>query len=147
MEGDRVRIEVVNKTDPDTLSWTYGTAVYTLVNGGSPMFMGFEEVISGSGDPIMLKKFEDLSVDTPVVSVSDGLLDLLWWWTPGAKGYNIYSSNDPYGPFTYIDFVETTWSPLCSWQTSVSGSKDFYKIVATNDLQKSNSVTIEVKEK
>jgi hypothetical protein len=63
-------------------------------------------------------------IEAPVVAVtSDGWI--YWNAVPGASSYNIYSSDEPYGPFTLYVTVNTL-----SWGPPMTEIKKFYYVTA-----------------
>jgi len=78
--------------------------------------------------------YEDFNLLTSPVnftsSASDGTITLSWDAVSGATGYNIYSSDDPYGTFE-IDTMGTLNGT--QWNSDASVSRKFYKVTATDE--------------
>jgi hypothetical protein len=117
----------------------------TIDNSSSTIYKGFEPIIAGSGNPGYL----DMSAVVPLTGVNvavreeSGNIVLEWGMAGGdVTGYNIYSSNDPYGFFSYV----TTTSDI-SWSTAASENKKFFYVVSTNAKSSVPPKTITVKEK
>lgn len=107
--------------NPDSLSYSC-----VLDNSASPIFLGFEPLIAGSGEPVRLDM--EWKPCDPVVTIvnSEGTVVTVSWeeyWK--ATGYNLYWSDDPYDGFEYVTTTTET-----SWQFSVVGSKKFYRVTA-----------------
>ena len=112
-------------------------------NSSSTIYYGFEDQITGSGAPWPV----DMSNIIPLTGVDvstreeSGNIVLEWGWAgEDVTGYNIYSSDEPYGTFSYV----TTTSNL-SWSTAASESKKFFYVVSTNAKNAVPEKTIDIK--
>jgi hypothetical protein len=114
-------------------------------NTSSTIYYGFEDQIPGTGAPwsVGMDHIIPLTgVDVTVREESGNIV--LEWGTAGedVTGYNIYSSDDPYGTFSYIDTTVNI-----SWSTAASENRKFFYVVSTNAKSLAPPKTIEVKEK
>ncbi len=116
----------------------------TIDNSSSTIYKGFEPIIAGSGNPGYL----DMSAVVPLTGVDVAVREengniVLEWGMAGydVTGYNIYTSDDPYGTFSYI----TTTSNL-SWSTAATENKRFFYVASTNAKNSEQPKTITVKE-
>jgi hypothetical protein len=114
-------------------------------NTSSTIYYGFEDQIPGTGAPwsVGMDHIIPLTgVDVTVREESGNIV--LEWGTAGedVTGYNIYSSDDPYGTFSYIDTTVNI-----SWSTAASENRKFFYVVSTNAKSSAPPKTIEVKEK
>ena len=66
-----------------------------------------------------------------VTSISDTNLIVDWDVSMNATGYDVYSSDDPYGDFTFTDSVSTN-----QYIIPIANAKLFYYIIATNEYTK-----------
>ena len=62
-----------------------------------------------------------------VTSISTGNLIIDWDVSTDATGYDVYSSDDPFGTFTFVTTVGTN-----QYTVAADQAKLFYYIVATN---------------
>jgi hypothetical protein len=113
---------------------------YVLDPSSSPVFLGFESIIPGSGQPITLDMDYVASPTNTVVTVSADSVSVSWDASVGAVSYDIYSSTDPYGTFAYTATTSQT-----SWQIVSTEPKKFYYVVAKDSAKKKALETIEVK--
>jgi len=114
-------------------------------NSNSTIYKGFETVIPGTEMPGYL----DMSEVIPLTGVDPSIREesgniVLEWVMAGedVTGYNIYSSDEPYGTFNYV----TTTSNI-SWSTAATENKKFFYVVSTNAKSSTPPKTINVKEK
>jgi hypothetical protein len=116
------------------------TRTVQLNNQSSSIWVGFEPLVPGTGQPIALDYLYGIP-GVPETYVSGNIITLNWNAALGATGYNIYSSDDPYGTFSYLANTTTT-----NWQKSVTPGKRFFYVTSTNDISKKAKKTITVKE-
>jgi hypothetical protein len=114
-------------------------------NSSSTIYYGFEDQIPGTGAPwsVGMDHIIPLTgVDVTVREESGNIV--LEWGTAGGDvtRYNIYSSDEPYGTFSYV----TTTSNI-SWSTAASENKKFFYVVSTNAKSSTLPKTINVKVK
>nr|MDA3838683.1 right-handed parallel beta-helix repeat-containing protein [Candidatus Delongbacteria bacterium] len=67
------------------------------------------------------------------ISENSGWATITWNAVANANSYEIWSSTDPYGTFSYVKSTAST-----SWGTSVTETKYFYYVIASTDASKSN---------
>jgi hypothetical protein len=135
--GDVFRFELINFDDMQGYEYQF-----VLDNSSDPVFIGFEPFEPGSGLPIeiSMSACNPLTGVDVLVSEESGNIILNWGFPgPGITGYNIYSSNEPYGTFSYID---TTTS--ISWSTAATENKKFFYVVSTNAKSSTLPSTVEV---
>ncbi|NOR46240.1 MAG: hypothetical protein GQ534_11695 [Candidatus Delongbacteria bacterium] len=115
---------------------------YLLNASASPIYLGFEPLIPGTGTPgrFSIAHLHELE-NPPVTTLSGDSLTLSWNSATGATGYNIYESDDPYGTFSYVASTTAT-----SWQTEATEDKKFYYVTSTNSNKSEAKETIFVKE-
>ncbi|HXK49300.1 MAG TPA: C25 family cysteine peptidase [Clostridiales bacterium] len=114
------------------LKWEYSKDVY--VSSGSDCAWV---------DNIELSGIASSAPDIPAnitTGVSNGIITISWDEMPNAISYLIYSSDDPYGTFTYETAVSAS-----SWQVGVSaGARKFYYVVSSSDALKTEKKHAEV---
>ena len=116
-----------------------------LDNSASPVYVGFEPLIPGSGLPGQadMDHINPLTGVDPSIREESGNIVLEWGWAGyDVTGYNIYSSDEPNGTFSYV----TTTSNL-SWSTAATENRKFFYVVSTNAKSSVPPKTITVKEK
>jgi hypothetical protein len=123
--------------NPDNKIYTY-----VLDPSSSPVFLGFESIIPGSGQPITLDMDYVASPINTLVTVTADSVSVSWDASAGAVSYDIYSSTDPYGTFAYTATTSQT-----SWLVVSTEPKKFYYVVAKDSAKKKAPETITVKEK
>jgi hypothetical protein len=124
------------------LTYNPENKIYSVVlsASSSPVYVGFEPLIPGSGQPIQLDMDYVASPINTVVTVSADSVSVSWDASVGAVSYDIYSSTDPYGTFAY-----TATTAQTSWQVVSTEPKKFYYVVAKDSAKKNAAKTIEVK--
>jgi hypothetical protein len=90
------------------------------------------ESIYGPGDYSSVRSFTiDMSQPLPpggiIIGPPRAGLWLEWEASAGATGYDIYSSDDPYGTYTFLAHVT-----VCEYEITSTEPKGFYYVVATN---------------
>lgn len=137
--GEEFSIESVNFYD--MMGFGYWSS---MDNSSSAIFHGFED-IPGSGKPsvvFMNSIIPLIGVDVTVREESGNIV-LEWGWAgEDVTGYNIYTSDEPYGTFSYV----TTTTSL-SWSTPASENKKFFYVASTNAKSSETPKTIIVNEK
>jgi hypothetical protein len=138
-------LNVLIKQDDNPFDHLYCSAQLNLtIDGESTTWIGFDKYLGpeNGGMPIYVTPISGGSPVSimPNTSVESDILTISWDTVPEATGYYIYSSDDPYGTFSYL-----ATSPTTSWQTTVTESRKFFYVTATNDVKKKAENTIEVK--
>ena len=67
-------------------------------------------------------------VDDLMITVAGGYVTLTWSAVPGATGYRLWSSTDPYTGFGYIGMTGNL-----SWTMLLEGDLKFYQVTATDE--------------
>ena len=99
---------------------------------GNPRLLG-EEIDMGAYEYYVAVSTPD-SPTNIVTSVSTNTLTIDWDLMPNANSYLVYSSNDPYDTFDYLETVDTN-----TWNTTIDATtKKFYHIVASSDAVKTD---------
>lgn len=113
-----------------------------LDNSYKPIYLGFEPIIPGTGNPRRLEMLHLHELENPpVTTLSGDSLTLSWDKPTGATGYNIYESDNPYGTFSLVASTTAT-----TWQTEVTENKKFYYVTTTNSNKSEAEEIIFVKQ-
>lgn len=79
-----------------------------------------------------------------ITSLNDSTEAITWDIVPGATGYKVYSSLDPYG--TFVEDSTGTFTESRKWEKVIVNDKYFYYIIATDAVKKEELEIIEPKE-
>lgn len=128
--GDILNIYPV-RYNPDGTTWPISGSIYQHIieASSSPVYLGYEALIPGSGQPLILDMENIFPVS--IEANAEGTVTTVSWVDWRATSYNLYSSDDPYDEFEFV--TNTTETSL---QFSAAGSKKFYRVTGVYNNKK-----------